>query len=627
MLIWLVQGRAIARYVWQSVTYNPFWLTHTISVASGPPKRDEPPKDVPPPTPVNLPQCQPQLPEFEPEPVGADSTPVQASPHLTAILQSLTRPADQVDLSHLQALGVHVNPDASLAGLVPDSSCLPDFDKWDVTALEDANDARTNFQPLLSNGKLAPGAAKYLSLRQSLLIDNDSAFGAVRRVAPKPGEKPVRLGYCHEFFRNLELLTGFWDDTSKQNHAHHHSTGDMPAADADVSSGDPAGGEDQAWCRTSTGSAMPAQYRTQLLTSFLKLVTYDFSCNIMSRQEPRLYIQAPWLPAEPSGPVPARIHSYFSSGCNFIFRMANDRESARAGIVEGPIAAVSPRHTTNFPPNGRDRESLIDLCRELIAALITAQHRAREGRKEERIGKDAWWTTRRRWGGGPGGPVGKEAEALESRDAAAVLVGDKDERPVEMGSSAVAEGLPPDKPAFRGSRAVSSTASPKVRRPSSSRTTVQPPEPKRPRRGMAIYDAYRMVRPPSLNWDPKTKYTQIGRQRGVGYDDVFVISSLLHHVSMLRIRVPDRLLQVLAGAPDQHGRDWGRLEVWRTKWYDFFVPEDRALAMKVAWGVMAYAMRKVEDGPGEGDDMEVDEAESARGGKGGDKANGQASRG
>lgn len=603
----------------------PFWLTQLTSVSSAPPKRDEPPKDVPPPTPVSLPRCQPRFPELEPDPVGANSTGGEASPQLTAILQGLTRPADQVDLSHLQALGVHVSPDASLAELVPDSSCLPDFAKWDATAREDANDAHTNFQPELSNGRLAPGAAKYLSLRQSLLIDNDSAFGSVRRITPKPGEKPVRLGYCHDFFRNLEALTGFWDDTSKQ-------TKDRSAGEGDGDAGRPAEDEDYTWCRTSAGTAMPAQYRTQLLTSFLKLVTYDFSCSIMSRQEPRLYIKAAQSSSKPSAPVPAHVHSYFSSGCNFIFRIATDRENAKAGIVEGPIAAVSPRHTTSFPPNGREQESLIDLCRELLAALITAQHRAREGRKEQRIGKDAWWTTKRRWGGGSGGPIGKEAEVLESRDPTAILVGDKDERTAEAGSSAVAEGLPPDTSAPGASRAASLTAPPKVRRPSSSRTTVQPPDPKRPRRGLAIYDAYRMVRPPALNWDPKTKYTHIGRQSGVNYDDVFVISSLFHHISILRVRVPNRLLQVLAGAPDQNGRDWGSLQVWRTKWFDFFVPEDRAEAMKVAWGVMAYAMRKVEGGPGEGEDMEVDGGESEKGGKsgksgkGGGKTNGQVSR-
>lgn len=585
-------------------------------------KRDGPPKDVPPPTPVNLPRCHPQLPEPEPEPepVGSYGTAREASPHLTAILQGLTRPADQVNVSHLRALGLHVNPDVSVAELVPDLSCLPDFATWDDPLREDANATNTDFQPELCNGRPAPGASKYVNIRQSLLIDNDRAFGAVRRIPPTPGEKPVRLGYCHDFFRNLESLTGFWDDTSKPGLANHK--GAMAVADEHVNSGVPAEDEDYTWCRTNAGSSMPAQFRTQLLTSFLKLVTYDFSCSIMSRLEARLYIKGVHPPAKPSEPEPAHSHSYFSSGCNFIFRMPTDRDSARSGIVEGPIAAVSPRHTTSFPPGGGEREPIIDLGREVIAALITAQHRAREGRKEARIGKDAWWTTKPRWGGGPGGPIGREAEALEgSRDIGTVLVGDKDERPV------AAEGSPPDRPAPEASRPASSAAASKSRRPSSSRATGQPPDAKRPRKGLAIYEAYRMVRPPSFNWDPKTKYMHIGMQRGVDYDDVFVFSSLFHHMSILRVRVPDRLLQVLAGAPDQKGRDWGRLEVWRTRWFDFFKPEDRVEAMKVVWGVMAYAMRKVEDETSEADKMEVDGGESRRRGRDGGKVGGQHSRG
>ncbi|KAK7745985.1 hypothetical protein SLS53_002706 [Cytospora paraplurivora] len=587
---------------------------------------DGPPRQVPPPTPVNLPQCQLQLPEPgpgpgpEPEAVGTNDAAGETETPLTAILQGLTRPADQVSVFHLEALGVHVKSDASLAELIPASSCLPEFARWDHSSREDAETTDADSRPQLSNGRLAPGALKYINLRQSLLIDNDKAFGAVRRDNPKPGEKPVRLGYCHDFFRNLESLTGFWDDTSKPRPANHR--GNASAADGDGDSSKPTGDGGHTWYRTSTGSAMPAQYRTQLLTSFLKLVTYDFSCSILSRKEPRLYIQAAGLPAGSPVPVPAHTSSYFSSGCNFIFRMPTDRESAKSGIVEGPIAAVSPRHTTSFPPNGREQESVIDLCREIIAALITAQHRAREGRKEERVGKDAWWTTKPRWGGGTGGPIGKEAEILEPRDVTAALVSDEYERPGNAGSCSAAVGSPPDSFASGAPGTISSITSPKSRRPSSPHAAGQPPDPKRPRKGLAIYDAYRMVRPPSFNWDPKTRYIHIGRQRGVNHDDVFVISSLFHHVSVLRVRVPDRLLQVLAGAPDQKGRDWGRLEVWRTKWFDLFVPNDRAEAMKIVWGVMAYAMRKVEDCPGEDREMEVDGFQNEAGGG---KASGKAS--
>ncbi|KAI3396020.1 hypothetical protein diail_516 [Diaporthe ilicicola] len=579
-------------------------LSHIMtSVPQVPPPPEGPPREVPAPTPVDLPRCRPSVSEGRSDaPSDSAGTP---SPHLTSVLQSLVRPPDQVDLAHLEALGVDVTEDVPLSQLVPDTSCLPDFARWDTLSREAAHVSDSESRPKLENGRLASGPSKYVELRQSLATDNDRAFRAVRRIAPKPGEQYVRLGYCHEFFRHLEALTGFWDDTSKPKPPDH--TGEEPSAGSD---------ENYGWYRTSAGSAMPAQYRTQLLTSFLKLIIYDFSCNVMSRQEPRLYIRSPSPQSQPGSPTPPRRHTYFSSGCNFVFRMPSDRESAKRGIVEGPIAAVSPRHTTVFPPHGRERESVIDLSREVIAALITAQHRAREGRKEERVGKDAWWTTRPRWGGGPGGPIGKEAEALEARDATSLLVGDKDERPLDAGHSTAAEGEPGGVVGGAGASAVAAgpIVSPRQHMlpssPSSSSSSrrgpgpqqQQPPHPKRPKRGLAVYDAFRMVRPPALHWDPKTRYTPVGRRRGVNYDDVFVISSLFHHMSVLRVRVPDRLLEVLDGAPDQRGRDWGKVEVWRTRWFDFFLPDDRVEAMKAVWAVAAWAMRAMGEEVGEGGD-------------------------
>jgi hypothetical protein len=522
------------------------------------------------------------------------------------MLQSLVRPPDQVDVSHLEALGVDVTTDVPPTALVPDPSCLPDFDGWDTLSREEAHTSDSEPRPRLDNGRLPPGPSKYVDLRQSLATDNERAFRAVRRVAPKPGEQYIRLGYCHEFFRHLEALTGFWDDTSKPKPSD-------PAGDRL-----PEGGQEKnhGWYRTSAGSSMPAQYRTQLLTSFLKLIIYDFSCNVMARQEPRLYIRSPPAQSQPGSPTPPRRHSYFSSGCNFVFRMPTDRESSKRGIVEGPIAAVSPRHTTVFPPHGRERESVIDLSREVIAALITAQHRAREGRTEERPGKNAWWTTRPRWGGGPGGPIGKEAEALEARDGSAVLVGDKDERPLGPGWPVAAEGDPgalgavpsaPSGPIVSPRQYMLPPPLPLA--PSSRASSGQQPHPKRARKGLAVYDAYRMVRPPAMHWDPKTRYMPVGRRRGADYDDVFVISSLFHHISVLRVRVPDRLLEVLDGAPTPRGRDWGAVRVWRTRWLDFFLPEDRVEAMKAVWAVSAYAMRAVDEPTtdADGGGMDVDE--------------------
>lgn len=497
-----------------------------------------------------------------------------------------------------------MTPDVSLPDLVPDPSCLPDFDRWDALTRGQAHAVDAEPRPDLCNGRASPGAAKYVELRQGLLTDNERAFRAVRRIAPRQGEQYVRLGYCHEFFRYLESITGFWDDTSASTRP-DKSTDQNPSANGGEEADPIAEVNSYSFYRTSTGTAMPAQYRTNLFTSFLKLVTYDFSCNIMSRQgpEPRLYIKSSVITSSAANPR----HSYFSSGCNFLFRMPLDRDAAKRGIIDGPIAAVSPRHTTLFPPRGQERESVIDLSREIVAALITAQNRAREGRKEERIGKDAWWATKRRWGGGPGGPVGKEEEIMESKDLSTVVLGDKDEKPISSGVAVEGDGSPAakdDSPQIGGSHLARVPAPSRYRGRNGSSgssasgcSSTQPPNPKRPRKSLAIYDAYRMVRPPSMHWDPKTRYTAIGRQQGSDYDDVFVISSLFHHVSLLRVRVPDRLLEVLSGAildPGVHAR--GRVEVWRTRWFDLFIAQDRVDAMKALWAVMAYSMRKMEPG-------------------------------
>jgi len=52
------------------------------------------------------------------------------------------------------------------------------------------------------------------------------------------------------------------------------------------------------------------------------------------------------------------------------------------------------------------------------------------------------------------------------------------------------------------------------------------------------------------------------------------------------------------------------LPMWRSKWYDMFLVQDRIDAMRCIWGMMAYLMRKVDSGNGQ-------EGEGARNGGGG----------
>ena len=554
---------------------------------------------MPPPTPVNFPLCRPQ----EPAERSEGDASARSSEHLTAVLQGIIRPTE-VTISHLEALGSHVISDLAAADLIPDPSFIPDFGAWEALSVDEAHAVNESTRRKINTGALSPGCQTYLERKRELSVLNEAAYRAIRRVPAPKGQAQARLGNSFEFYRYLELFSTYWDDTSIPPHPEvgvEEGEGNDVALSASAGAGagaDAANPESQQadketparYYRTGAGHQMPPDYRQNITSAFVKLVAYDFGCNASApRTEPRLYIA--------SNSTPPR-SSYFSSGCTFIFRTPTTREAARSGVVEGPVATLSARHTITFPPprpasaelasTTSDRDSVIDLARELIAALVTAQHRAREGREEKRIGEGAWWATKPRWGGGPGGPIGREVDVQSGADE---TVGDKDAQQSENLPAAVAEASAPARPFSRPSTLMGGSAGKGAKRLKKSGN-------------LPMYDNYRMVRPPAAAWDKKTKYSAIGRAKGVDYDDIFVISSLFHHVSVLRVRVPDQLLAVLDGAPDAvegaegRGKSWGRLEVRRSKWFDLFQAEERVEAMQLIWSMMAYLMRTPEEKQG-----------------------------
>jgi len=508
------------------------------------------PKDIPEPTPVVFPS--PPAPRSSAPPdrnLKAKAASEPKTKGLVATLQDIHRPLD-IKSELFDSLGVRAHYDAEPKALVPDPSYIPDFDGWDNLTADQSRERNHDTKRPLSNGNLSPGCQVYRERKTELSTSNQDAFRTVRRLPAPKGQNPVRLGNSYEFFRCLEALTPYWDDCTApprpQEGSPDTSTSDKSSASEESrwSSTRSPDVEHAVEYRVMAGSSMAPEHRHNLLSAFIKLVAYDFGCNVTTpRSEPRLYIGSP-PSSRPRDPPPRK--SYISSGCIFIFRSAVKREQARAGIVDGPVAAVSARATTNLSVEAERNQ---DLARELIAGLVTAQHRAREGKAEKRVGEGQWWATKKRWGGGSGGPIGKEADA---------------------------EGASLTSP-------ITSPTSPE----GSSSPTV-----KRARKTLTMYDNYRMVRPPSLNWDKKTRYEAIGRVQGADFDDVFVISSLFHHVSVLRLRVPSRLLDVFDGAEDGGDIPWGELALWRSKWFDLFVAAERIEAMKLLWSVFAYQMRR-----------------------------------
>ncbi|CAI4214621.1 unnamed protein product [Parascedosporium putredinis] len=457
-----------------------------------------------------------------PEPHVAGASSAEADPAssgtpcgLVRTLQAICRPGD-INQVAFESLGIKTYYDATLAEVIPDPTYIPDFSTWDTLTTDVLRETNASTRLPLNNGNLSPGCQTYAERKAELSISNADAFRTVRRLPPAKGKPHVRLGNSYEFFRCLELFTSYWDDpTAPPPEPVQVEPTPETAAQGEEASGaaPPPQSDDAAYYRTTTGSSMPAEHRHSLLSAFIRLVAYDFGCNVTTpRTEPRLTLCTPKTGA-PRGQQTRK--SYVPSGCIFVFRTPSKREHARAGMVEGPVAAVSARGTIN-----------------LDVELEKNQDLAREGQ---------WWTTKKRWGGGSGGPIGRE---LDGDD----MLGDKD--------------------------------------------STSPPM-KKPRKTMAVYDNYRMVRPPAFSWDKKTRYEAIGRPSGgADYDDIFVISSLFHHVSVLRLRVPKRLLEVLDGADEDTAKSWGDLVLWRSKWYDFFKEEERIQAVQLLWSLFSYQMRK-----------------------------------
>ncbi|SPO01365.1 uncharacterized protein DNG_04041 [Cephalotrichum gorgonifer] len=492
------------------------------------------PKDVPPPTPVVFPA------PHKPGPgSGGASAEQQKLTSLVETLQRVYRPND-IKPQVFDTLRLKTYYDANPVEIIPDPTYLPDFASWSRLSAEEARELNQATRIPLNNGNLSPGCQVYFDRRAELSNPNEDAFRTVRRQPPQQGRRQPRLGNSYEFFRCLELMTPYWDDPTAppQPPPAEDNPEPGPASDSEPSTANgPAAEESDIRYRTMAGTQMPAEVRHNVLSAFIKLVAYDFGCNVTTpRVEPRLNLTTP---PSPGG---ASRKSYVPSGCIFVFRTPMKKEQARGGFTEGPVAAVTARASVGFDD---PLETNQDLAREVLAALVTAQHRYREGKEEKRFGEGQWWTTRPRWGGGSGGPIGREIDRDE-------VVGDKD------GSS---------------------------------------PPTKKPRKTISAYDNYRMVRPPALTWDRKTKYEAIGSVPGAGYDDVFVISCIFHHVSVLRVRVPKGLLRALEGNVDEEFG--GDLVFWRSKWYDLFVTEERIAAVELLWGVFAYQMRtQGEEKPG-----------------------------
>lgn len=387
--------------------------------------------------------------------------------------------------------------------------------------------------------------------------------------------------------------------------------------------------------RISTGSAMPSAHRDETVSGLIQAVVWAFNCQV----------RTPNLPPRLSlGNLLFPVWQSFIVG-----RVPREKELGRRGVLEGPVLGACCRVETNFHDDRKESgkagdgrrgrrtidvdekwKEILDLAREVGVMLLLAQERAREGKEEVKPGQGKWWTDTPRWGGGTGGLM--ENEALTERPL--------DE---EKMMSMLPENPTPDEPMAEPSPKPTDSAttsgpehaqhpSTLSKRKANADIPIGTPgsgsaqHQKRSQRTKA--EKWNTLRPGPGIWDPKMRYTRIGKpspshrpsnphapsataaggaeaeEEETKEDEIFTVTSINHHVALLNLRVSERYLAWLAGAAEEgegesapDPAEQGRLAkkqgliLKRTRWFDLFHEGDRVEFVEGLWRVVGWLMR------------------------------------
>jgi hypothetical protein len=235
----------------------------------------------------------------------------------------------------------------------------------------------------------------------------------------------------------------------------------------------PPSGTYRGW-RIDAGRHMPPEMRDGVVKALLDMAIWPFHLHVdeQDRAPPRLALGT----ARVGVPLTRRV-----------WRNALTRTEVRVGVKRGPALGVSCRQHVDFAGE-RPVLGEADLARELGALLLLAQERRREGREERRPGAGKWWDEVPRFAGMEYEVPGEYRWGEAGGDG-----GDGD-----------GDG---DEAAARAKRALTE----KLKRRGPAPSDMTPRE--------RAINAYKLFLPGPPLWDPKVKYSAIGKPKG-GYDEV-----------------------------------------------------------------------------------------------------------
>ncbi|KAG5304108.1 hypothetical protein I7I50_11092 [Histoplasma capsulatum G186AR] len=553
------------------------------SINIDPRKERNPPAS---PTPLDFPDY---FPDSKPKALNEDSC-----DDFYKLLCAIKKPQD-VSPIHIESLNLTTESNVPISEIIP-SGVLKTFPPYQWTLQPSATEASgTDAMPvpvLMSNGSPFPSKERYDLLKDEILYDNDDAFRAVSRLPPLPGREKIKLTQSRKFWAGLDQIAQYWDtsldqfferpvvdDPSKEESEYPDKMHiDSPpvagkqgfgvpegktSTSAETKTGDTGDETSQGphtktmYCgrRTGTGRECPDDLREETLRGLVEMVAWAFGCQItIPSLPPRLQVKSMLFPVRQ----------------NFVVaRSPQDRQAARKGILEGPMVFVQCRSETLFydkdNASGSRNVEICDLLREIAAMLLFAQERAREGTTEMRPGDGKWWTTKPRWGGADNpGP-----EADKNTDKPKEPTPDTDVPSANKRSRYDRSSLPFRRHGPSGSKKLS------------------------------VAERWKILQPGPSLWDKKMKYKQIGKDKDSPVDDIFMVSSINHHFSIVHIRVHSTYLEWLTGnkgnfsdpSRDSTGTPWYVLRLRRTKWFDLFNPSDRLEGLDGLWALFSWLMR------------------------------------
>ncbi|PGH14779.1 hypothetical protein AJ79_02795 [Helicocarpus griseus UAMH5409] len=546
------------------------------AISVDPDKERNPPAS---PTPLDFPDYSPNT---SPKPLNGASCDA-----LYKLLSAVKKPQN-ISSAHLEALNLTTESDVPVSDIVP-SGVLKTLPPYQWTGQPSTSDASsgTDAMPvpvLMSNGSPFPNKEKYDVLRQEISYDRDDAFRTVSRLPPRPGREKIKVTQSRKFWAGLEQVAQYWD-TSLDQYVERPDD-DEPAKEENESpdkmhidsqpSAEKKDGETEAQHsdknsetskgsgtktmyigrRIGTGRECPDDIREETLRGFMEMVAWPFGCQAsIPSLPPRLQVKGLLFPVRQ----------------NFIVaRSPQDRQVARKGILEGPMVFVQCRGETSFhdekDESGSRYMEKCDLLREVAAMLLFAQERTREGQAEVRPGEGKWWTMKPRWGGADNpGPEGDKENTDKPKETAP----DPDARSSNKRSKYDRSSLP-----FRRHGSSSS-------------------------KKLSVAEKWKILQPGPSLWDKKLKYMQIGKAKDSSFDDIFMISSINHHFSILHLRVHSNYVEWLTtgksdfpdNSRDNSGTPWHVLKLRRTRWFNLFEVNDRVEALDGLWALFSYLMR------------------------------------